>query len=402
MKSSGISVYIHLAVCLIYIGSFYPAFWTSAIIGTASFVVHVLLLLIFTFTSALTGNLNLKPLNATFNKIYLLFILYYILRLLITFNDEYFVQIIRLTIFYLDIYITINSFKDPRLFIRKFIDWNILMVLLTTIGVILFTVGILSPIGFVNMSATYQNALMNFGLFFVRLHNGNLFLHDQFIRPSGFYDEPGSFALIIILLLIYNKLCLKSKRIEICLLIGGFVTLSMAYIFTACTYILLFYTKKKNIVPLMLIVSCLYILLSVYEKGDGGYMDYVYDKTIGRTQKMIEGEDQSRDYNSALKAFQDNLFIGETTETLDKKYPDATHETIWYFMAQNGIFGTIILFIPFIYILLSRKGLIYKKCIFIIALNLGQRPDFFGPLYLTIIYLTFFAGFDNSEEYFCK
>ena len=47
-----------------------------------------------------------------------------------------------------------------------------------------------------------ETILCNYLLFFSKKID---FINEQFVRPTGFYDEPGSLAYITMLLLLLNK-----------------------------------------------------------------------------------------------------------------------------------------------------------------------------------------------------
>lgn len=382
--------FIVYIIGLLYCGTFYPAFWTSILVGRMSMILHILFLIIWGITVGYYCEWKFSKLNSTFNKVYILICLYHLLRFLFSFDVDNLIQILRLIIFYLDIYITNNLLSRNKIFMIKFLWFHVIMLALTIIGMILLALGILQPIGIIEISSLGEEKLLNFGLFFVKVHGGSSELVDLFARPAGYYDEPGSLGLIVILLLMYNKVHINNKIVELLLLIGAYVSMSMAYIVTSIMYICIFFLNKKYLPFLLISVFGVSLLLLNYRPRQNDIADYVYEKTIGRAQRISSSDDQSRNYEASFEAFSDNWLYGASMMTLDKKYPKATHETIWYYLAQHGIFGAMILFSP-LWLLLLRKKNVYKKSFLLFLIIIYQRPDYFQPLYLTIIYTTFYA-----------
>lgn len=139
--------------------------------------------------------------------------------------------------------------------------------------------------------------------------------------------------------------------------------------------------------------------ISSYKEGKNDFADFVYDKTVGRSEKIRSGDDQSRNYAASFEAFKENWLFGESVSVLDRKYPQSTHETIWYFLAQNGIFGSLILFSPLWFIVYRHKNLVYKKSILILLIIILQRPDYFQPLYLIMLYSTFYSKKESKFRF---
>lgn len=386
-------------VGLLFCGSFYPAFWTSILVGQMTMLLHVFFLLVWTITIAIYCKGHFKSLNHLFNKLYLVVCFCYLLRFIFTFDTDNLVSLLRLAIFYCDIYVTNTLLVVKPNMMTKFIYFHIIMLFLTIIGLILFTMGLLSPLGIIEISSLGEECLLNFGFYFVKLHDGATDLVDSFARPAGYYDEPGSLGLMILLLLLYNKVNLKNRIIEILLLVGGFVSMSMAYIAAAFLYIALFLINKKYISVFLFFIPIVMFTISSYKEGKNDFADFVYDKTVGRSEKIRSGDDQSRNYAASFEAFKDNWLFGESVSVLDRKYPQSTHETIWYFFAQNGIFGSIILFSPLWFIVYRHKNLVYKKSILILLIIILQRPDYFQPLYLIMLYSTFYSKKESKYRF---
>ena len=201
--------YIVYIIGLLYCGTFYPAFWTSIFVGRISMILHVVFLIIWAITVGSYCEWKFTKLNETFNKVYLLICLYYILRFCFSFDVENIVQLVRLVVFYIDIYVTSALVAKNKKFMVSFVWFHVIMLALTIIGMVLLSLGKLQPIGIIEISPLGEERLLNYGLFFVKIHGGSSELVDLFARPAGYYDEPGSLGLIVLLLLMYNKICLQ-------------------------------------------------------------------------------------------------------------------------------------------------------------------------------------------------
>lgn len=378
-------------IALISTGAYYPAFWTSSIIGNASFLIFFITLILWFLTLAICGT-KFQSLSKQYNYLYAILGLYYIARLLFTLNEEYLINIVQLMTFYLYTFLVYNSYKNKYIVVKYYTRFHIIMIGLTIAGTILYYSGVISGFRFVSMGGRAHTVLLDYGFFYVKSHSGMMFDSDMFIRPAGYYDEPGSFGLVSVLLLILNRKTLKNKLHELLLLFGSLVTLSMAYIYSFILFMFLFYINRKNMKYVLFTAVVMAMLIGYVGIEDGGYLGYFYKSTIERTENIAEGTDVSRDYVASYKAFSDNLLFGATMDELDHNYPNATHETIWYYFAQNGIFGVCVLFSPFIYLFIRNRNTLDKKLLILIVLNLLQRPHYIAPLYLTILYFAFFLN----------
>lgn len=384
--------YCILVIAFLAIGGFYPAFWTSALGYFPSFV-HFTFLLIVWAVLLLVKQKKLYQLSHNFNVFYGIIIAYYVLRIILV-GDliEQAIAIIRLLVFYVAVLLAKNSFVG-KYFMRLFTKWNILMLSLTVIGLVLFYVGVLQPIGDVYMGSDSQKKMLNYIFFFVKVHESfDESLSLLFIRPAGYYDEPGSFAYVLVLLLVYNKLHWNNRKLEFVIMIGGLFLLSMAFYFSVVLYLFLFYVNRKNLMPFISLMLFLCVLIWLISHVNVDVKEFLYRKTIERTADIIDGTDKSRNFSESFIAFRDNFFFGSTSQSLNKNYPSATPETIWYFMALNGIWGMLVLFSPFIYLLfisLKYKRITCIKLLLIIFFNFLQRPYYLEPLYLILLYFTF-------------
>lgn len=264
------------------------------------------------------------------------------------------------------------KYKDKD-FVKLFTNWQLLQVVLGTIGFVLVISNILHPL-FIFVEANGKLGAF-YGLFAT-----NSF--EQICRNAGFYDEPGALACWGIYALLFNKLFIGNRKTEIILLIGLITTLSLAYFVQVTFYILFFYKDKWK--QLMGIWILLFILL----KGISMYNDDYYKSTIGRLEYdeetgSIKGDNRINQLEEAGRIFKMSPIIGVGASNLGKladKTKDISSNIISS-MAADGVFGIIIVYLPLL--LLFRLGMIDKKYLYsaiILSLGYYQRP--FSPVFL--------------------
>lgn len=336
--------------------------------------------------------------NKYFSYGFIIIVIYLLLRTIIHDENSSFAYIRAVSFSYLLIFLCINTFV-PNDYMKMLVNIMIVMFLSTLLGLILFlTVG-LNLYGTSVLSSDEGINILNYGFFFVKF--GDTWSSD-FIRPSGWFDEPGSFANVVLLFLIYNRVKIRSKKLELILLLGGCLSLSLACFIISFVYVIFFLLKIKYIKYVVVIFLALVTLY--FNKPSGGFGEYVWDKTFGRVEDMARNEDTSRNYDEAFKVFQEYFLTGESNEVIKQKYPEATKETIWFMLGNQGVVGVFFyyIFIVFILIKLKKEKKMKKEyllLLFLFAMNLAQRPVYLFPLYLLLIYYTWF---DNSEKYFVE
>ena len=264
------------------------------------------------------------------------------------------------------------KYKDKD-FIRLFVNWHLLQVVLGTLGFILVLCNILHPL-FLFVEANGKMGAF-YGLFAT-----NSF--EQICRNAGFYDEPGALACWGIYALLFNKLFINNRKTETILLIGLMSTLSLAYFAQVTLYILFFYKDKwKQLLGIWLV---LFVLL----KGISIYNDDYYKATIGRLEYdeetgSIKGDNRINQIDEAWRIFKMSPIIGVGASNLGKladKSKDISSNIISSF-AADGVLGIIVVYLPLL--LLFRLGLREKKYLYaaiILSFGYYQRP--FSPVFL--------------------
>ncbi len=210
------------------------------------------------------------------------------------------------------------------------------------------------------------------------------------IRYSGIFDEPGALAFFCMLALCLNKLYYHSRIIERLLLTMPLLTFSMAYIITVCIYIILFKIRslKGYAFTFILFTSSILCLNSL----KGGEYHQLYTLSIERFEKddsgEIKGNSRARESENAKHAFRKNPIMGIG---IDKNI--AVSNNYLSILAKYGVIGYIILHIFVMYIVAktmlssSNKKSDILKCLFLLLLNLQQRPFNTNVMYFTSILL---------------
>lgn len=378
-----------LILALLYLGSFYPSFYNQFWFGHAGvlFSMGIACIWFIFLIPRLTCKIIFPEKSFTILMIVLLF--YYCFRLVL-YHENVRETVIELFVNWIVIFLVINSFR-PGVFPKYFLKWNIIMLCSTLIGMLLLIIGRLPLLSTCDVGE-HTAVMYNFGFFFIKT---NYKWADALgaVRSAGFYDEPGSFAYVIMLLLIYNKLHFNNKKYELFLLLGGMLTLSMAHFITVIVYILLFYSYHKKGIFILTVFLFLMLFFYWWKPEDDPILFHLWDSTFGRFERFLEGNDVSRNYNAAFDAFKTYFLTGASDKEILSNFPDATPTTLWYILAQNGLTGIILYLLPFIYVTINavlKKNLTELKLLFIFFLNFGQRPFYIYPIYFLMIYFIWF------------
>lgn len=293
--------------------------------------------------------------------------------------------------------IIIDNKNNNQLFIRIFIYWISLQSFLSALGFILCFGDLLQPLStFEEMDGREG---YNFGICTSNVYIG------QFIRPAGFFDEPGALACWGIHALVLNKLFLNNKRIEYCLLICLITTLSLAFFIQSFLYLVLFYRKHLKYIVLasMVFVAILSVLISQdpqFEKNTIGRLQY--DKEEG----SFSGDNRSDYRVNAQKVFYSSPFIGVGATNLVNNYEDINSNE-YTFLASDGIIGVLITWIPYVYLfVLGRKRKELRYAVIVLFVGLFQRPfDFNQLLYTLMVYSLIKHALIKHpiiDNYYCK
>jgi hypothetical protein len=255
-------------------------------------------------------------------------------------------------------------------FIKVFHFWVLAQAVAGAIGVILVFGGVLQPL-FEFREMDFRTGYC-FGFFAT-----NTYAYD-FIRNAGFYDEPGAMACFGIFALLFNKLYIKNKKLEVVLIIALLSTLSLAYFIQLAAYLVFFYRSKlKQLIPLMLLIYGGLIFLSSYspamEYNIFGRMEYNDDAGT------IEGDNRSDLFESCKEIFLQHPITGVGATNLcspeiARKY-GFVGGNFYKTLAEDGIVGFIISYLPLFALFgLGRKNKEYAYAAIVLLIGYFQRP----------------------------
>ena len=373
------------------LGTFYPFVYNKFLFGDKNTIMTLGFIGVWILYMMSFGNKSkVRFVNKQFVIICLVQVSCFLIFALFFQSSSYLYVIINIGLSLFFIFLLINTI-EPNDWLKYFIKFNIILLVLSAIGVVLLSSGYLRPIG--EPFIAHDRTFLNYGFFFMN------FSGRDFMRQSGYYDEPGSFAYIVMFLLLLNRKFFKNQIWEYALLILTLFTASLAHIFTSLAYIALFIFSIKRINYFIVTVITIVILVFIMEEysSENGQINFLRKMTIGRVEHIyLTGEETgSRDegYKIGTIIFKNHPF-GMPREEVKEQYPDFIQETIWGPFIYYGIFGIPFFFLPFIYVLyrsiIIRKNIIDFKCWLIIVLNLLQRPFYTYPLFMICIYFLFF------------
>ena len=375
-------------IALLFIGKFYPCIYTFVWFNNLTSILCML------FCFAYIG-VHLKKfpiLNVNFWIVIGIWWVYHFLRIFI-YGERESLEVCNSLIYS----IVFIAFCIISLGYRKtwvyFLRTHELMLYLSMIGIAILAFGVRLPL-ISDYTINEHQRILNYGFFFMKTHDVPGVDNLLFARPSGFYDEPGSFAFMILLILIFNKLFIKNKAVEKLFLFGGLITLSLAHVVTVIMYYVFFMLNRRNAgiaIAFLLIIVALYITRPI---DNSSYLYSVWDMVFGRFEDFIAGEDMSRDYDASFLAFKDFFITGGSQNEILAEHPAATRQTLWFFLARYGIIGTLIYFLIFIcpiYSYIKNRNWDGIKLLVLLLANFVQRPYLHFPIIMLLVFMIYYT-----------
>lgn len=394
-KNSTIGNIIIILALFLLFGGYYPFETNTVIFGTQGYNLARLMSLLLICCGAIIKKGKIVIASKNFSLIMLMQFIFFLVWGFIINSIVIIANCVMLIVAYTTVVVVINiiDFRKVLLFFGRFTLFSGIM---TTIGVVLFSLGMLDVISIFNKGETL---IQNFGFFFVKIYHENegMLLN---VRPAGYFDEPGSFAYMAMLLLLVNKLYFDNRKLELGLIIFPLITTSMAHIFSVVIYLFLFYFKIKNLHKFIITVGSVILILSVMTSiaKTNETFNFFYNRTVERVELFLSGEGG----NSRASGFEmgPNLVAkyptGVSPEYIQKSQPSFSHESIYSIPLFYGFQGMVFYFLPFIYVLFlifNSTGEIrnfYIKAFLLWTINLLQRPFYIQPFYIFTMYFLFF------------
>ena len=310
---------------------------------------------------------------------------YYVL-----FNDtSYFTRIFFIALTFLSLSM-LNWKNSVLIYISVYNKFLTIQGVLGVIAFILVFVGILHPLISIVSDDGYS------AIHFYGLTCSNAVL-DNFMRVGGFYDEPGAFAFWGMFALLFNKMILEDRRLEIILIISLMFTFSAAYFLLLPVYFICFYsTKLKSLLLILVIIVPMLFLISRTLSSDSHFLRYTVERFSGGQIKSTR-YDQSDD---TKKVFLQSPVFGQGGQNLEKKGGNHFSDNPYEILAKDGVVGFVITYLPLLYIVLRYKR---KKDVLsasaILFLDYLQRPFHINEMHFFMLYLFCLVTILKYEKY---
>lgn len=330
-------------------------------------------------------------------------------------HDNAYVNLLFQIITPLLIYIYISSYLEVKRVSESMIK---LMALMGGLSFICFLLCLLFNLSYFS---TFQNPDGRVGYNFIISFTNTLldFGFTKFIRPAGFFDEPGTLAFYLTVSILLNDLTNNNKLIRIILIVSGVFTFSIAFYLIMLLYSILYIKKEK--LGQLLLFSFLAVLISVlfYSNMEKEQQDIVYGSSLGRLESLVNSS-SSPDYyqadnrsdliNNAREAIYDSPLIGQGISYASKKgnkfYGSFIGANFLGIFGVHGLIGGLIfsLHVLYYFFICFRKKywltVPQKSCLIYLLLIL-QRPDYVGGIltYVSVLLLILTSiKFHNVSE----
>jgi hypothetical protein len=388
--------WVLMVVFFLGMGAFYPFVHNYILFGSLSILFSMLFMAFWFFILIISKSKYLLP-SLDFNIIVFTQCVFLFFSSIV--QESSFMPFLYLGLSWITLFLVINTFTT-EFFLKKFIILNIVSAFLCVIGTIAVITGYLNLFGIYDYQGTFR--IFNFGLFFVKTSATTI----GEMRPAGYYDEPGSFAYVVMFLLLINRKFFKNMKWEYSLLILPLVTTSLAHIFTIIIFGVFTYINRNNIKKLLLfliLIGSIFFLINSGLIGEEN-SSFFRRKSIGRVESVLSGEDKGRQGGLDLgPVIFEKHYLGYSVEKVSANYPGFVNETIWGPLIYYGILGVPFYFLPFFYILIRTVQNRDKEQFFaliLVIINLLQRPYYMYPLFIVLLYFLFFEkGVTGKSNY---
>lgn len=266
--------------------------------------------------------------------------------------------------------------KSLGQFLKVYHWWMCIQAIGGALAFILVLSGILHP--FLELMPDDYRIISFYGITCSNAVVGN------FIRPGGFFDEPGALACWGIFCLLLNKMTYNNKKLEILMIVCLVFTFSAAYFVLIAMYLLFFYGTNIR-------KSFVYVLLAIVLMGSVFYSLQDNDQFRYMTTERFEGGHirSKRDIaeEAAKKIFNEHMLIGVGARNLEK-VGETTSDNPYEIAAKDGLLGYIITYLPLIFLLIKhRKQWEVIFAIMILMASYMQRPFHINMMHYFMVYL---------------
>lgn len=294
------------------------------------------------------------------------------------FNDtSYFTRIFFIVLTFLSL--SMLLWKDS---LFKFLDVNnkflVIQGVLGVIAFVLVFIGVLQPL----ISFAFNDGYGSINFYGLTCSNA---VYGNFMRVGGFFDEPGALAFWGMFALLFNKLTIDDRKLEIILIVSLLFTFSAAYFVLLPIYFLGFYSSKlKTMVLTLLILVPLMFVIFQSLSTNSEFLYYTVERFSGN-QIRSKRYDQA---DNAEVLFKKAPVFGLGAQNFDEQGGTINSDNPYEILAKDGIVGFVVTYIPLFWIVLRywrKKEVIVSSGILMI--NYLQRPFHINEMHYLMLYL---------------
>lgn len=217
----------------------------------------------------------------------------------------------------------------------------------------------------------------------------------RLIRYSGFFDEPGTFALFSFFAIILNKIYFENKRIELWLIILTVFTLSIAFYVSMIVYFMFFYLTRSNLRNIVIIIAVLsvasfYIIKNKEDESIGKLYEFTF-KRFEVNDSGLTGDNRVELSMHDKKVFYEYPILGAGSTKME-----IYGSNLFAVFAQYGIVGSLFYYAFLVYFVLqiimmnNKNRYFYFRILILILINFYSRPElssvFTLLIFVSIIY----------------
>lgn len=289
-------------------------------------------------------------------------------------DSSYFTRVVFIVTTFFSLWL-LKETNSHLKFVNLYGGWITLQAFLAAIAFVLVLVGIIQPLKIVYLND--DHLLYFYGITCTNSVLGN------FIRPAGFFDEPGALASWGIFSMLLNKLTSDNRKIEIICALSLLFTWSAAFFVLFALYIIFFYLRHfRKYFPIIIIVGLgIFVIFNSMSNNE----EFLHMTT----ERFANGHIRSkRDIAKevAKKEFEKSIWIGVGGHQIEKTTETASDNS-YEILAKDGIIGYVITYLPILVILIKyRKEDVWASSLILMA-SYMQRPFHINEMHYFMIYM---------------
>lgn len=210
---------------------------------------------------------------------------------------------------------------------------------------------------------------------------------DGFYRLCGLFNEPGYLGTVMALVLCADRLNFKKKSNRV-LLIAGFCTFSMAFIFIIVAYLIAMSIKKPKLFGVVVVLAGFYLFVLPNIKFENEQVSRFISRFIF-TDGSLSGDNRSNQYvdQTLMQVLSgENIWWGYGGGYSSGHFKAVS--TFKTYIIDYGILGFILMYAPLLLTAFRRaRGNLYAIALCIcFTMSIYQRPGVFTLLYFLLLF----------------